>query len=457
MDLEKQLRTGLSARAAEIDAAPTGLLDDVLAGHRRSVHRRRAALVAGVAAVLVAVAVPVGVTVTGGADGGDSSQAPVQGAFERYPIEPRGNLAEDAGYVDGLLARDWWPASVGPQPAPDTRQVVFAADVPDGVMALVTGWLDGARTGQWLGGPPGATAQELTPIAEPVPVADGQPQAFLRFVDDAGALVVVAAPGDVVEVSPRQEIAASGEIVRAPYETVGEPDGTAVVDVASLDRATFGVRVTRDGVPQEVAGGGSGSTTQDVEPDLGAGLDGAPGDPDPDLVRELVRGVLERLGLDGDGVPVGVLWGGPIGNRIQPAEAAVVTVGLPSGATVLVVGMGYGQDDVGEFSSVVGPCGQAILPAGATVDDWVVAVRCELRRLDDGASLGSQLVVVPPAGTATVQLTGAGGAVIDTRQLTGPAYVGPAPDGLQGAVALDADGAVLAQAPLLGLEPLQLD
>ena len=60
-------------------------------------------------------------------------------------------------------------------------------------------------------------------------------------------------------------------------------------------------------------------------------------------------------------------------------------------------------------------------------------------------------------GTATLQLTGAGGAVIDTRELTGPAYVGPAPDGLLGAVALGADGQVVAQAPLLGLEPLQLD
>lgn len=453
MDVEAQLRAGLSSRAADIDTAPAGLLDDVLAGHRRSVHRRRAALVAGVVAAVLAVTVPVGVT-AGGPDGGSSSQAPAQLAFERYPYEPRGSLAADAGYVGGLLARDWWPASVGPQPAVETRQVVFAGEVPGGVMALVTGWLDGARVGQWLGGPAGDPA-DLGPIAEPVPVPEDRAASYLWSVGGVGALVVAAAPGDVVEVSPAQDITAAGQVVRAPYAVAGGPDGTAVVDVAGLNPASYDVRVTRDGRPVEVGGGmlaGGGA-----DPDVSGPLAEAAGDPDPDVARQLVQGVLQRTGLSADQVDVGVRWGGPVGNRTQAADAAVVTVGLPSGATVLVVGASYTQDGVGEFSTAVTTCGQAVLPAGAVVDDQLVVARCDLSSLADGASLGSRLVVVPPPGTARVQLTGTGGAVIDTRELAGPAYVGPAPDGVRGSVALDADGQVLAQASLLGIAPLQVD
>lgn len=454
MDVEAQLRAGLSSRAADIDTAPAGLVDDVLAGHRRSVHRRRAALAAGVLAVVVAVAVPLGTTAAG-PGGGSSSEAPAQLASERYPYEPRGSLAEDADYVDGLLARDWWPASVGPQPAVDTRQVVFAGEVPGGVMALVTGWLDGARVGQWLGGPVGDPA-DLGPIAEPVPVPDDRAVSYLWSVDGVGALVVVSAPGDVVEVSPAQDITAAGQVVRAPYAVVGGPDGTAVVDVAGLNPASYDVRVTRDGQPVEVGGGGM-LGGGGADPDVSGPVAEAAGDPDPDVVRQLVQGVLQRTGLSADQVDVGVRWGGPVGNRTQAADAAVVTVGLPSGATVLVVGASYTQDGVGEFSTATITCGQAVLPAGAVVDDQLVVARCDLSSVADGASLGSQVVVVPPAGTTDVQLTGAGGAVIDDRELTGPAYVGPAPDGVQGAVALGAGGAVVAQAPLLGVQQLQVD
>ena len=456
MDIEQRLRTDLADRAHEIDAPP-GILDSVLAGHRRQNRRRAGLLAAGAAAVVAAVAIPLGaggVTGTDGGGGADRTASTV--GYEAYPVGPRGDLADDAAYVDGLLARDWYPSPEMPDPAPETRQVLFAGTVPGGVRALVSGWEDGRRTGLWLHGAAGAEPAELEPLGDPSPLADGEPISFLSTVDGSGALVVLAEPGDVVEVSSGAEVAADGSIVRAPFEPVGNAEGLAVVDAAGLSPRSLAVRISRDGTVlsegpagSAILGGGSGPGDS-VPP-----LDGAAGDPDPALVQQLADGVLEELDLTPEQVDVDVLWGGPIGNANRPgAQAAVLTVGLPTGAVVAVGGFSDVQQPGGgdELTSIV-PCLRQVLPAGTRLT--AVAMRCDLYALEDGAALGSRLVVVPPSGAAQLRLVGVSGTVLDTRPVEGPAWVGAAPDGLGSVTALDGDGQVVAEIPLGAVEPLR--
>ncbi|MDT0274607.1 hypothetical protein [Blastococcus goldschmidtiae] len=456
MDIEQRLRIGLADRASDIDAAP-GILDSVLAGHRRQNRRRAGLLAAGVCAAVAAVAIPlVTVATESGSTGGGSDRTAELAAYEPYPFGPRGNLADDAAYVDGLLTRDWFASPEFPEPPQDTRQVLFAAEVPGGIQALVTGWLDGARVGQWLHGPAGTAPAELEPSNEPYPVADDEPLSFTRTQDGVGALIVLARPGDTIEVSPRQDITADGFIVQAPYEVVGDADGVAVVDAAGLNLMTSALRITRGGVvvSEGPAGGGSsGGGRTGFDPSTA--LAGAVGEVDADLVRLLVEGVLDELGLTADQVTADVLWGGPIGNGNRPdVAAAVLTVQLPSGAVVAVGGYSDTQQPNGaDVLTGGGACLRQVLPAGTEVTS--VAMRCDLYSLEDGANLGSQLVVVPPAGTTQLRLVGVSGSVLDTRPVDGPAWVGPAPDGLGSVVALEAGGGVLEEIALGAVEQLR--
>lgn len=454
MDIEQRLRTDLADRAHELDAAP-GLLDSVLAGHRRQNRRRAGVLAAGVCAAVAVVAIPL---VTGGATGSDASvgggsdRTAELAAYEMYPHGPRGSLAGDAAYVSGLLERPWYESADAADALDGTEQVLFAGEVPGGVWALVSGSVDGRRMGVWLHGPTGAAPEELRADGEPVVVADDEPTSYLRTVDGVGALVVLAGPGDIVELSAGQEITADGRSVRAPFEEVGGADGVAVVDAATLAPATVELRVSREGrvvysgpvqgSAQEGSGTGVSSSVEQVGPETL-------------LLSGLVDGVLQELGLTVYDVVSEVVWIGPIGNGNRPdVLAGVFTVRLPTGAVVAVGGYSDVQQPNGgdELTSIV-PCLRQVLPDGTGLT--AVAMRCDLYALGDGANLGSQLVVVPPPGSAQLRLVGVSGSILDTRSVDGPAWVGPAPDGLGSVTALDADGEMLAEIPLGTVESLR--
>lgn len=457
MDIEQRLRTDLADRAHEIDAPP-GILDSVLAGHRRQNRRRAGVLAAGVCAAVAVVAIPL---VIGGATGSDGSagvgsdRTAELAAYEMYPHVPRGSLAADAAYVSGLLERPWYESADAADAADaldGTEQVLFAGEVPGGVWALVSGSVDGRRMGVWLHGPTGAAPEELRADGEPVVVADDDPLSYLRTVDGAGALVVLARPGDTVELSAGQEITADGSSVRAPFEEVGDADGVAVVDAATLSPATVELRVSREGRVVY-----SGPVQGSAQEGSGAGLSSSVEQVGPEtlLLDALVDAVLQELGLTGYEVANEVIWIGPIGNGNRPdVLAGVFTVRLPTGAVVAVGGYSDVQQPGGgdELTSVV-PCLRQVLPAGTELT--AVAMRCDLYDIEDGAALGSRLVVVPPAGAAQLRLVGVSGAVLDTRPVEGPAWVGAAPDGLGSVTALDGDGQVVAEIPLGAVEPLR--
>lgn len=446
-DIERRLRHDLAGRAADIGAAPPSLYDDVLAGARRQRRTRATALAVGACALAAALVLPLGLR--GGdpaapAGPGGTSATAAQAGHASWDVAPRGSLAGDRAYLDGLLARPWSSLREAAGPPGETRAVAFAGAVPGGVAALVVGRQDGGWTGLWLVGEAGQAPEGLRAAGEAVPVDPDRPVSLWHTGDGAGALVVVSRPGDVVEVSPR---------AGAPYAVVGDAEGVAVVDATTLSRSGFDVRVTRDG--QEVDGGSSvgsqvGGGPGDV--DVAGAVGGAAGDPDPRLVHLVVQGLLQRSDLTTADVDVDVRWGGPIGTPQRPdAVAVVATVRLPSGDTVLLGAQG--ADDV----TSVAPCLRTLLPAGTAVPP-LVAMRCDLHGSTDGAALGSQLVVVVPEGTATVSLTGASGAVLGTRPAgDGEVSVGPAPEGVASVTALDAAGTVLATSAVGGVEDVVLD
>jgi hypothetical protein len=456
MDIEAQLRAGLSARASDIGAASPDLAEDVVAGYRRQQRRRAVAVGAGVIAAAAAVLIPLTVTGAGSdtvAQGPASttSAAGVEASYQPYDVAPRGNLAANDQYVQELLNRPWSTLPEFAGPPVQTRHVVYVNDGVDGVNALVIGWQDGAWQGLWLQGPAGSTVDDLESTGDAVPV---DPDYTSRYT--GSQLVMLGRPGDLIEVSPRQDIAADGSIVPAPFQTVSNSDGTATVPGAGLGTAR--IRVTRDGavVADTVQYGGQYTQEGSADQlDLSPALEAAAGEPEEPLVRLTVQSVLNQLGLSPADVEVGVRWGGPIGNNNLDATAAIVTVQLPSGATVIVGTVGS-QQQAGDTWVSITPCARQILPAGVDPATELIGMRCDLTSLANGASLGNQIIVVPPAGAASIGLTGSSGRVLDTRQLTGPAYVGPAPDGLSGVTAADPNGTQLAANPLLTIDDLQL-
>jgi hypothetical protein len=467
MDIETRLRHGLADRAGDIAAAPDGLYEQVLDGHRTQ-RRHRAGLVLLVAFIaVVAVLVPLTIGSGGGgqtATPSRTSAAPTGPAvsYQPYDQPTRGSLAGDAAFVQGLLDLPWGRRDSSdqliPDPAAATRSVVFAGAVPGGVQALVIGWEDGGWVGRWLHGAPGEAPADLAPSNEPGRVDPSLPMTQSWQSDGVGGLVVVGRPGDVIEFSFGQTIAADGSITRDPFQEVGDPDGVAVIDLTGVYDRTSSLRITRDGqVLEELGSAGGGSEGWAVgDGYLPGALDGASGSPDPGLVRNAVDTLVPDLGAPVDQLGTRVLWGGPIGNSQEPSAVAVIlTVQVRSGAVVLAGW--YGADlaaEPGGPGPTYGPCLQAVLPAGTDVAATGAAMVCNFVGRKDGADLGHQLVVLPPTGTAEVRLTGANGIVLHTAPVSGPALVASS-DGVAGVTALDAAGAVIGQLPIRGVQDLR--
>ena len=475
MDIETRLRQDLADRAEDISAAPADLHAHVLDGHRA---QRRQQL--GVAALVAAVASIALLIPTALSNGGDrtatptpsptsSSQAmpsaavpsPPLAPYQRYDLPPRGSLSDDPAFLQGLIERSWSATGSGPEPAVGTRQVVFAGEVPGEVQALVVGEQDGGLVGLWLHGPVGTAAGALEASNEAGPIDLGQPVARVHTENGVGAMVVIARPGDLIQVSPGTAVDGNGNITELPYQLIGDETGIGVLDAVGLPQASTSVRVTRDEqvLPVIVEGGSTGGGRYGF--DLTGALVGAAGNPDQGVIQSALDYSLMMLGLDIDDVETHVLWGAPIGNQAQPdAEAAVLTVRVPSGAVLLLGWLGSNRSPVeqGGGFSYAGPCAIALLPANTNVQATGMAMTCELFDPNGaGKVLGQQLVVLPPAGTTELAATGGAGQELGTYELDGPALVAPAPDGVAAVTARDATGAKLAELPLTGRQPLGSD
>ena len=428
-----RLRSDLQVLSDRASTPPSGLADDVL--RRRRTLRSRRLAVAGAA---LGVALVVGlVPVIGGGGAPDRSTARPAGADG----EVRGSLAGDSAFVAGLLGVPWtyqqWRSPDGlavtldPQlrPAADwtsettdlaaaytaeQRDVVFVGDVPAGRWALIALHSAGGDTAAWFTGPVGARPDQMTISGTPQSVSDGEPLAHVDLVDARRTLVVVADPGDAVEVSDRAVLTADGSSERA-FTPVADEDGDGVVVTTLQSSTRFGVaasvRVARGGEvvwrsAPSTAGRAAGIDQDDPRGwSVGiAARTGATIDPGYDYLDQALATALAPFGLDLDGLADGdapelavVFQGSPDGSAIP--LITVYSVRLPSGARLLLGGW---TDAPGDTT----PDGLApdqgvpyldVRPAGVDPADDVVAVDMQAGR--------RTLVISGPltAGTAVVR------------------------------------------------------
>jgi hypothetical protein len=360
----------------------------------------------------------------------------------------RGSLAGDAVFVESVRQLPWTVAddpdapTAQAEPAPESRRVVFAGDVPGGRWAAVAAADVMGAQGldvMWFVGPPGAAADQLQPAQLSGGLAAGRPVALMDA--GTGTLVVVAAPGDTVEVSERPDVAADATVSR-DWEPVDVEDGVAVTAVTPVETQTdeaVRYRVTRDGAEVVTA----------LPPGFRAGdhVPPAPtmtwlrGSADPSVDVVLVgtaMDTLTRIGLSPADVPFSVVWSDDVPGPDGPGtRLSLLTATLPSGATYTEARLTRAGLDGVQAGAL---CGSEPRPAGTPLLEQTFAVRC------DGIGL---VVVAPPAAVRARLLEDSGRTVAEYDLDGGVAVVSPPPDGAT-VQTLAADGSSLAEVPVMG-------
>ncbi|MGI8723073.1 MAG: hypothetical protein ACR2JG_12690 [Geodermatophilaceae bacterium] len=464
------------------------LYESVLAQRRRADRRRWASLAAGLAVLLVAVAVPVGISLVGpGAD--QVAAPPTIPDADVFGGPTRGSLAGDAGFVEAVRQLSWAvpgaPAAAEIPDAPvETRQVVFAGDVAGGRWALVVGQNisqlpadTGARedlgiAGVWFLGPSGASPEQMQMLSNPRPMRPDVPVAL--YQGPSGALVVVAAPGDVIEVSPRPEVAADATVTRDNFVDTGSTDGVAV---STLDPNPY---VTLGGSPIQYRVIRGGAVVAEQGPDTTNGTAIVP-EIDLNYLRppvyvpfatdvqfreqQMASQILGEYGLQPDQVELQVRYVGPVPGRSgSTGELTVLSATFPSGAVLTRAfweeqisspqpphaGAGFGGGD----------CANDLSAEGVPAAERVIAIRCDV-----GAGVGdgqlpdpvSTLVVLIPPGLAAGSVIAESSPsqttfILSTISLSDPGLaMAPYPDGAEKVLIRAADGAVLDEVPIISL------
>jgi hypothetical protein len=421
MNIETRLRAELTAWADELgpDAGPDVTAASLTDLHHRRLRHRAALLAAAVAVVLVAVAVPYTLA--------HLDRSSPAGPASLYDLPTRGSLAGDEAFLADAVRLSWkpgadWIVSTGdlPDPPVSTRHVVWAHDVPGGKRwVLVAGKNtaipgdDDAENQTDLGaispvalalfaGPAGAPADELT-LAE-IPRGQTPDVPFAAQDPESGTLLVVAAPGDAIEVSPRPTFQADGTATRAWDHSVGR-DGVAVVQVGPLAVAGSSpaeYRVFRDSL--EI----SGARGPDV---LGAG------GPAVDLSLAAVHGPLisesdaqwaaaqlvGQLGPDSGDPDAIIVWQGEVPGPDDgggPATVTVATVTAPSGAVLVNALWSRPAGDGGSYSSTCGNWDQVVLPAHWPAEDRTYAFSCSVTVPGSASAVTSFVIAAPRTATS---------------------------------------------------------
>ncbi|WP_116453516.1 hypothetical protein [Blastococcus litoris] len=433
-----ELRERLSRLAAGRALPPTALdtittaVRDAARSRRR---RRRAAAAAVVTAVLLLALTPL-------LPRGPGAPPAVFGG------PTIGSLAGDDGFLQGMREASW-PG------APPDRGVVFAGDVPAGRWALVAAGGTPSRPAAvaWFTGPAGGAADRM--VLRSVRTAP-DPALPVSASDPAtGALVVVGAPGDRVEVSERPVVTADGAVTR-DHRRVPSPEGLAVVGLPPLPGTGIGavrVRVVRDGRPLPLL---PPTVLADPgEPDLDVRLTRLRPAPAPAVqevaVGSRLRSVLGQLGLPADDTPVTELWSGDLpGPEGSPTRLSVLAVAQPSGAFVVTAPYGYEADPGGP--AVTSWCGTGVLPAGPPPGERVVVLRCDFRDLSMRAEISRFLVVVAPRTATSVQVLDGSGAAIGEHPLADGVVVVRSPGDVGRVAVTTADGGTVEAVPFVNAD-----
>lgn len=437
MNLQDELRETLRYAAADLSVSPPPpeFSAQMMGDERRRRTRHRAGLLAaGLAVVMVIVAVPLGLSWLG-----KTTRTAEPPPAEMYTVPTRGSLAGDREFVDAVRQLPWDVADsaltgIAP-PQPDSRHVVFAGDVPGGRWALVVGPEQPGTEGSdaepssdgkgfsaaWYVGPEGATPDQLSQQSPPSWVLPSRRPTW-RLDAKTGTLVVIAAPGDIVQISDRPVVASDGSVTRT-FRSVDTVDGVAVVQVEPElfpARTPIRVQVIRDGDVM--------TETQDLSwTDPSA----AP----PPITVHYVRGeptiseysfstdtwmvgqILGAVGLDPADAQLSVLWVGEIpGPGGIPGQLTVLTAMLPSGAVVVTAAWGrpYGGGSDSMGADLGGYCVEQVQPSGEPATDRVYAMRCDVVDGTVHSDTVSSLVVVGPSTVVSVEALNTGGDVLGT-------------------------------------------
>jgi hypothetical protein len=153
-----------------------------------------------------------------------------------YQQPPRGSLADDEEFLAAVAALPWSAMDPGTgvtwEIEPDTRRVVYAADVPGGHRwALVMARWRQQWAVAWFSGPRGATPAQLTEAYQATPWTGTAPLALIDASEPRGPLLLLAEPGVGAEYSPSLDRAPDGRMVR-------DFDPLPVVDGAPLGMVT---------------------------------------------------------------------------------------------------------------------------------------------------------------------------------------------------------------------------
>jgi hypothetical protein len=462
---ETELRDRLHDLARR--SAPTVRDDDELvqaveAGVRTG--RRRQWTVAAVAAALCAVLVAVPLS-RSDEDARPAAPTPAS-APEIYSIPTRGNVAADQPVVDAVRRLPWTARPGDPQVNPpplDNRHVVFVGDHAGTRWALVVaadsseppppdedgdGIPDLDRLERvmaaWFAGPSGGAPEDMTLQTVPLLVRTDEPTGLASLSDRF--IVVVAAPGDQIDVPPLRTVEADGEVVRTPFDPVPDDQGVAVLD-ADLRQPSADPLP-----PYRVVRGGTefiGRFYVLLDPDfvvpevdlahLRPALPPAPGDA---AVAEAIDDLAARLGAWPAVADWTVLWAGDL-PRLDGGSArlTVLAAVFESGAVYVTGALGW---DPGDGGTLVESCGSEIRPSGTPLDEQFVLVRCDAEG-GSGPVPTSSLVIVGPPGTAAAQAWNANEEVLGEYRTTDRVAVVPVPDGLSSVEVVDADGQPIAR------------
>jgi hypothetical protein len=455
-------------RLADRSAPPIRDTHDLVRTVADRLHdrRRKERALAAAAAVLavVFVAVPIALSRTAD-DPGPAAPAHASGV---YTTPTRGGLSDDPDFVEGVRRLPWTngPAGADVLEAPlDSRRVVYASDVPGARWALVAGASPTAlppaegvdptdldhRTSlviAWFTGPSGATVAEMSLSSVPRHVGADEPTALSDTA--TGVAVIVATPGDRIEVSRTASIDTDGTLTRE-YTAEEDPQGIAVVSetpvAASIDRA-MKYRVIR-GSTVFSDGADSYPNPDFTPPDVALGRlrpapSPAPGDA---AMVAAVDEELSRSGLVPPALSFTVLWAGDLPTTDGgSARLTLLAAEFSEGGTHVLAGLGW--DSGGGLMTRA--CGSEARAAGTPLDEQVFIVRCDP---ESGVPTNSLVVVAPP-GTASARALDAGGGQLADYPLVDGVAVVPVPANLTTVEVLDAHGDAVEDLVPMGHAPL---
>ena len=177
-----------------------------------------------------------------------------------YELPARGSLADEPEFLAAVAELPWSPPPSGSgfsRPFdPDTRRVVYAADVPGGHRwAVVMAGHGPQWVLNWFTGPRGAEPGELTEATPPTVFSPSEPLALMDVSADTGPLVLLGEPGATAEYSATLDRAPDGSLVRdflSLREVAGVPAALVRTPLTSDPATSARLYLRRDGVDVQV-------------------------------------------------------------------------------------------------------------------------------------------------------------------------------------------------------------